>query len=57
MDKLKNVKAASSDKAKVAAWLDSIGEHDEACRKEVFEQCAKDKEAREYYVKRSQNLL
>lgn len=42
----------NNDRAKVNAWLDYINEKYEACRKEVIEQCAKDKEARAYYVKR-----
>ena len=41
-----------SDRAKVNAWLDAIGEIDEACRNEVLEHCEKDKEARMYYVGR-----
>lgn len=41
-----------SDRAKVNLWLTKIGEHDEACRAEVIEQCAKDREARAYYVLR-----
>lgn len=41
-----------NDREKVTAWLDHIQEKDEACRAEVLEQCAKDKEARAYYVKR-----
>lgn len=48
IDRLKE----NSDRAKVNAWLDHINETDEACRAEVLEQCAKDKEARVYYVNR-----
>lgn len=40
--------------AKVNAWLDKIGEHDEACRQEVLEQCKDDPEARQYYLQRSE---
>ena len=40
--------------AKVNNWLDRIGETDEACRAEVLDQCAKDPEARAYYVMRSE---
>jgi len=40
--------------AKVNNWLDRIGETDEACRAEVLDQCAKDPEARAYYVARSE---
>lgn len=43
---------AQSDRQKVEAWLTQIGEHDEAIRAEVIEQCAKDREARAYYVLR-----
>lgn len=43
---------AQSDRQKVEAWLDKINEHDPACRAEVMEQCAKDREARAYYVSR-----
>jgi len=41
-----------SDRAKVNTWLDHINETDPACRAEVLEQFAKDKSAREYYLKR-----
>ena len=51
--KLENTREAKiSDRQKVNAWLDWIGEHDQAVRDEVLENCAKDKEARSYYVKR-----
>ena len=43
-----------TDRAKVNAWLDRINETDEACRAEVLERCAKDPEARAYYVMRSE---
>jgi len=56
MDKLSKVKAASENRKKVLDWLDKIGETDEACRAEVLEQCAKDQEARAYYVMRSEEL-
>lgn len=52
MGKLSAVKAMSSDKEKVLKWLDSIGEKDRQCIDEVIEQCAKDQEARDYYVGR-----
>ena len=54
MDKLSKVKAASENRKKVLDWLDKIGETDEACRAEVLDQCAKDPEARAYYVMRSE---
>lgn len=41
-----------SDRQKVNAWLDHIGEQDPACRNEILENCAKDPEARAYYVGR-----
>lgn len=41
-----------TDRARVNAWLDSIGEDDPACRAEVMDACAKDKGARAYYVER-----
>jgi len=44
----------TSDRTKVNAWLDRINETDEACRAEVLDQCAKDPEARAYYVMRSE---
>ena len=56
MDKFSKVKAASENRKKVLDWLDKIGETDEACRAEVLEQCAKDQEARAYYVMRSEEL-
>jgi len=42
--------------AKVNDWLDRINETDEACRDEVLEQCAKNPEARAYYVARSEEV-
>lgn len=42
----------NSDNAKIIEWLDHIGEHDEACRQEVIDQCANDKDAMEYYLSR-----
>ena len=54
MDKLRKLKAASENRKKVLDWLDKIGETDEACRAEVLERCAKDPEARAYYVMRSE---
>lgn len=41
-----------TDRAKISAWLDHIGEDDDACRNEVFEHCKADKGARAYYVGR-----
>jgi hypothetical protein len=41
-----------SDRTKVNLWLDAIDEHDPACRAEVMEQCASDKDARRYFVGR-----
>jgi hypothetical protein len=52
MKTLKDLQNMKSDRAKVNAWLDAIGEIDEACRNEVLEHCEKDKEARMYYVGR-----
>ena len=46
------LKSAMGDRDKVNVWLDSIGETDQACRAEVLERCAKDSEARAYYVMR-----
>ena len=54
MGKLTKLKNASKDRQKVNNWLDRINETDEACRAEVLDQCAKDPEARAYYVMRSQ---
>jgi len=54
MGKLTKLKNASKDRQKVTDWLDRINETDEACRAEVLDQCAKDPEARAYYVMRSQ---
>lgn len=48
----KELKQKIDDRAKVNAWLDHINETDEACRAEVLDQCANDKDARAYYVKR-----
>ena len=39
-----------TDRQKVNTWLDSINETDQATRDEVLGQCAKDKDARAYYV-------
>lgn len=52
MTKLASLKNEGSDRKKVELWLDHINETDESCRKEVLDQCAKDKEARIYYVDR-----
>jgi len=54
MGKLTKLKNASKDRQKVNDWLDRINETDEACRAEVLDQCAKDPEARAYYVMRSE---
>jgi len=54
MGKLTKLKNASKDRQKVNDWLDRINETDEACRAEVLERCAKDPEARAYYVMRSE---
>lgn len=43
-----------TDRQKVEAWLDTIGEFDPACRDEVMRECAADKEARIYYVGRAE---
>jgi len=56
MGKLTRLKNASKDRQKVNDWLDRINETDEACRAEVLDQCAKDPEARAYYVMRSEEL-
>jgi len=56
MGKLTKLKNASKDRQKVNDWLDRINETDEACRAEVLDQCAKDPEARAYYVMRSEEL-
>ena len=50
MNKLEELKAATTDRAKVLAWLDLINEQDRTCRREVLDQCASDKEARRYYL-------
>lgn len=56
MSKLNQLKTADTDRAKVERWLDHIKEFDQECRTEVLNQCAKDKEARAYYVKRSNEI-
>ena len=56
MGKLTKLKNASKDRQKVNNWLDRINETDEACRAEVLDQCAKDPEARAYYVSRSEEV-
>ena len=40
----------NSDRAKVNAWMDHIKESDSAIRKEVLDNCAKDKAYRAYFV-------
>lgn len=52
--RLTELKNSVSDRQKVEAWLDHIGEHDKATRDEVFENCAKDKEAKAYFLRRYQ---
>jgi hypothetical protein len=51
--KLALLKSEGTDRKKVEAWLDSIQEFDPAIRAEVLDACAKDKEARAYFVMRS----
>ena len=41
-----------TDREKVLAWLDWIGEDDAECREEVFAHCRESIEARKYYVVR-----
>lgn len=55
MDKLAELKTRKSDRQKVIAWLDSINEHDPACREEVLQHCKDDIEARGYYVGRHES--
>lgn len=43
---------AQSDRQKIEAWLDHIGERDEACRYEVLALCKADLDARQYFVRR-----
>lgn len=43
-----------TDRQKVAAWLDFIGEKCEETRREVIELCVTDKAARAYFVGRYQ---
>lgn len=52
MSKLSQLKNAETDREKINKWLDKIGERDQAIRDEVLYNCAKDIEARRYYVKR-----
>ena len=54
--KLSQLKNEKNDLQKVHAWLDSIGETDELCRREVIEQCETDSEALAYYVSRHAEL-
>lgn len=50
--KLSNLKRGMDDRQKVTAWLDHIGEQDQACRDEVLANCKADIEARAYFVRR-----
>lgn len=52
MNKLEELKTRDSDRQKVEAWLDFIGEDDPECREEVFTHCKESIEARKYYVGR-----
>lgn len=56
MSKLAELKNRDTDRAKINAWLDSIGETDQFCRDEVLDQCKADKGARAYYVGRYEEL-
>lgn len=49
---LKELKSQNTDRDKVNAWLDHIGEHDKDCRSEVLAQCKEDARARAYYAQR-----
>ena len=52
MSKLADLKNQDTDREKINAWLDLIGETDSTCRAEVLKICAANPEARRYYVKR-----
>ena len=49
--KLADLKNRDTDRKKVNDWLDRIGETDPKCREEVLQACAKDLDARKYYVR------
>lgn len=52
MGKLAELKTRDTDRQKITAWLDHIGEHDPACREEVLLSCKNDLDARRYYLSR-----
>lgn len=49
---LAELKTKQSERAKINKWMDKIGESEQAIRDEVLDNCAKDIEARKYYVGR-----
>ena len=57
MDKLAQLKSRDSDRKLINDWLDRIGETDKDIRFEVLDTCAKDVEARAYYVKMAKGEL
>lgn len=57
MSKLAQLKSKDADFDKINAWLNKIGEQDQSCRDELINQCKKDIEAREFYVKKYMETL
>ena len=47
---------AMGDRAKVNSWLDWINERNPEIRADVLDQCAKDPEARAYFVERHRTM-
>jgi hypothetical protein len=56
MTKLANLKNGGTDREKINLWLDSVGEFDKETRGEVLEQCKNDKDARNYYLSRYEEM-
>lgn len=52
MSALRSLKTGLSDRQKVLAWLDKIGEKDKAIRDEVIASCEKNIDCRKYLLER-----
>ena len=52
-DERQTVHMAADEEAAIRAWLEQIGETDPATISEVIKQCQRDKDAREYFIRRA----
>ena len=52
-DERQTVHMAADEEAAIRAWLEQIGETDPATISEVIKQCQRDKDARDYFIRRA----